>query len=121
MSYSIKHYLKSNTFKNKNVIVTGAIGSIGKEVVKKLLECGANIVGFIHNKSNNNDLFFEYIKTNKLHYITTELKYGQKVTEQFKEAMITLKGKLDILICCHGKFFYGNNIYIQMLIFLMKI
>ena len=110
MSDSIKNYLKSNTFKNKNVLVTGANGAIGTEVVKKLLECGANVVGFIHNQNINNDYFFQYQKTNQLHYITTELIYGQKVTEQFKEAMIKLKGKLDILICCHGKFFPGNVI-----------
>jgi Tropinone reductase 1 len=110
MSDSIKNYLKSNTFKNKNVIVTGANGAIGSEVVKKLLECGANVVGFIHNQSENDDFFLEYKKSNKLHFITTELKYGQKVTDQFKEAMIKLKGRLDILICCHGKFFYGNVI-----------
>ena len=110
MSDSIKNYLKSNTFKNKNVLVTGANGAIGTEVVKKLLECGANVVGFIHNQNINNDYFLQYQKTNQLHYITTELIYGQKVTEQFKEAMIKLKGKLDILICCHGKFFPGNVI-----------
>ena len=107
---SLKNYLKSNTFKNKNVIVTGATGSIGSHVVQKLLQCGAKVVGFIHNQNKVVDYFQQYIKTNQLKFITTELKYGFKVTEQFKQAMIELKGKLDILICCHGKFFAGNVI-----------
>ena len=107
---SLKNYLKSNTFKNKNVIVTGATGSIGSHVVQKLLQCGAKVVGFIHNQNKVVDYFQQDIKTNQLKFITTELKYGFKVTEQFKQAMIELKGKLDILICCHGKFFAGNVI-----------
>ena len=110
MSNTVKKYQKSNTFKNKNVIVTGANGSIGSQVVTKLLQCGAKVVGFIHNQNKNIDYFSQYIKTNQLKFITVELKFGHKVKDQFKEAMIELKGKLDILICCHGKFFAGNVI-----------
>ena len=106
----LRSYLKTNTFKNKNVIVTGATGSIGTQVVKKLLLCGAKVVGLIHNRDKINDNFQEYVKSNQLKYIVTELKYGQKITENFKEAMVELKGRLDILICCHGKFFGGNLI-----------
>ena len=110
MSNTVKKYLKSNTFKNKNVIVTGATGAIGSQVVEKLLLCGAKVVGFIHNQNDDIDNFQQYTKTEQLKFITTELKYGHKVTEQFKEAMLVLKGRLDILICCHGKFFAGNVI-----------
>ena len=110
MYNSMKSYLKSNTFLNKNVIVTGACGAIGSRVIEKLLECGAKVIGFMHNQNNFNDNISEYIKKNKLKFIKTEIKYGQKVTEHFKEAMIELKGRLDILICCHGKYFAGNVI-----------
>ena len=110
MSFPLRNYIKNNSFKNKNIIVTGATGAIGTEVIKKLLECGAKVVGFIHNKNKIDDNFQEYVKTNQLKYIVTELKYSQTITDNFKEAMIELKGKLDILICCHGKFFTGNVI-----------
>ena len=33
-----------NDLKNKNIIVTGASGGIGNSIVKKLNECGANIL-----------------------------------------------------------------------------
>ena len=59
---SLKNYLKSNTFKNKNVIVTGATGSIGSHVVQKLLQCGAKVVGFIHNQNKVVDYFQQYEK-----------------------------------------------------------
>ena len=107
-SNSISNYLKSNIFKNKHVIVTGATGAIGSEVVKKLLECGAIVVGFVHDQNKVSEYFVKTTKKNQLFYIASELKFGQKVTEQFKEAMIKLQGKLDILICCHGKYFEGN-------------
>ena len=45
---SIRNYLKSNTFKNKNVLITGAAGAIGSEVAHKLLLCGVKIVGCVH-------------------------------------------------------------------------
>ena len=105
---SIKKYLKSNSFKNKNAIVTGAMGAIGSQVVKFLLECGATVVGFIHNQNIIDNFFQNYINSKKLTYIKTELKHGQKTIEHFKNAMIELKGKLDILICCHGKFYEGD-------------
>ena len=33
-----------NDLKNKNIIVTGATGGIGNSIIKKLNECGANIL-----------------------------------------------------------------------------
>ena len=32
-------------FKNKNVLITGASGGIGKELVKKFVSLGANVLG----------------------------------------------------------------------------
>ena len=105
---NINNYLKSNTFKNKRVIITGATGAIGSEVVKKLLTCGAKIVGFVHSVDKISPEFNYYIKNDQFKSIQIDLADSPKITEKFKDAMLYLKGKLDILIMCHGRFFGGD-------------
>ena len=105
---NINNYLKSNTFKNKRVIITGATGAIGSEVVKKLLTCGAKIVGFVHSIDKIGPEFNYYIKNDQFKFIQIDLADSPKITEKFKDAMLYLKGKLDIVIFCHGKFFGGD-------------
>ena len=107
-SLNISSYLRTNTFKNKNVIITGASGAIGSEVVQKLLLCGAKILGFIHKQNKINPILVDYLKINQIQFIQIDFKDCDKITEKFKEAMIFLGGKLDILIFCHGKFFAGD-------------
>ena len=110
MSFSEDIFKEYETFKNKNAIITGATGTIGTEVTKKLLELGVNIVGLIHNISNINPNFQQYIKNGKLKYIQVEFKNGKNITENFKQALLFLKGRLDILICCQlsRKIFRGK-------------
>ena len=95
-------------FKNKNVMITGATGAIGFQLTKRFLEYGANVVGLIHDESKINQFFEQYVQIGQLKYIEVELKYGAKINESFKQAMLFLKGRLDILVCCHGKYFEGN-------------
>jgi NAD(P)-dependent dehydrogenase (short-subunit alcohol dehydrogenase family) len=105
---SIRNYLKSNTFRNKNVIITGAAGAIGSETVHKLLLCGAKVVGFVHKQNKINPYLVDFIKTKQLQFIQIDFNDCPKITEKYKEAMLYLGGKLDILIFCHGKFFGGD-------------
>ena len=95
-------------FKNKNLMITGATGAIGSQLTKRFLEYGANVVGLIHDESKINQFFEQYVQIGQLKYIEVELKYGAKINESFKQAMLFLKGRLDILVCCHGKYFEGN-------------
>ena len=105
---SINNYLKTNTFKNKNIIITGASGAIGSEVIKKFLLCGAKIVGLVHSLNKISQDFNHFIANDQLNFIQLDLNTSPKITEKFKEAMLYLKGKLDILVCCHGKFIAGG-------------
>ena len=108
MSLTNDNFTEYDLFKNKNAIITGATGTIGTQVTKKLLDLGVIVVGLIHDKSKINPNFQEYMNKGKLIFIISEFKYGKNITENFKEAMLFLKGRLDILICCHGKYFEGN-------------
>jgi len=105
---TINNYLKSKVFINKNVLITGATGGIGSEVLKKFLLCGSKVVGLVHNLNEINRELINYQKSNQLHFIQIDFNESQKITEKFKEAMMYLCGKLDILIFCHGKFFGGD-------------
>ena len=107
-SSPINNYLKSQTFKNKNIIITGATGAIGSEVVQKFLDCGAKILGFIHHQNKINPDLGDYIRNGQLQFIQLDFNDKPKITEKFKDAMIFLKGRLDILVFCHGKFFGGD-------------
>ena len=104
----LNNYLKSHIFKNKNILITGATGGIGCEVVKKFLLCGAKIVGLVHNLNKINPKLSNYVKANQLHFIQIDFNDSHKITDKFKEAMMNLCGRLDILIFCHGKFFGGD-------------
>ena len=104
----INNYLKSSFFKNKNIIITGATGAIGSEVLKKLLLCSAKILGLVHNINKIDPDLNNYVKNEQLKYIQLDLNDKEKITERFKESIFFLKGKLDILIFCHGKFLGGD-------------
>ena len=119
-SLNISSYLRTNTFKNKNVIITGASGAIGSEVVQKLLLCGAKILGFIHKQNKISPILVDYLNSNQIQFIQIDFNDSQKITEKFKEAMIFLGEKLDILIFCHGKF-VARDVRNKKLIILTKI
>ena len=108
MEAKISNYLKSHIFQNKNIIITGATGAIGSEVLRKLLLCGAKILGLVHNMNKINPDLNKYVKNEQLKYIQLDLSDKPRITEKFKESIFFLKGKLDILIMCHGEFMGGD-------------
>ena len=57
---TINNYLKSKVFINKNVLITGATGGIGSEVLKKFLLCGSKVVGLAHNLNEINRELINY-------------------------------------------------------------
>ena len=95
-------------FTGKNIILTGATGTIGSEVLKQLLEYGAHVIGFIRNKENIPENLNEFIESGMLSFLTIDFNEVNKIKEIFQEAMMNFGGKIDVLIFCHGKFFPGN-------------
>lgn len=99
------HYRNKKCFLNKNIIVTGPTGAIGSEVTRSLLLSGAKVVGMVHNQSKLSQDIAEH---KNFSYVTLDFESRIKIAEKFKDAMLALRGKLDILIFCHGKYFSGN-------------
>ena len=106
---SLRNYIKSGYFKDKNIIITESTGAIGSEVLYKLLKCGSKIVAFYNESIPNLKELSEYINTSKLKFIQLDFeKISTKLNDKFTEAITILGGILDILIFCHGKFLQGD-------------
>ena len=81
--------------KNKNIIVTGASGGIGNSIVKKLYECGANILasGTKIEKLEKFKSDFSNIKILKF-----DISKSEKIEKFIDDATNELGGNLDCLI-----------------------
>ena len=84
-----------NNLKNKNIIVTGASGGIGRSITKKLIESGANIVatGTKVEKLEKLKLEFKDIKI-----LQFDISQGEKIEEFIENATNELGGNLDCII-----------------------
>ena len=84
-----------DNLKNKNIIVTGATGGIGNSIVKRLNDCGANIVA-----SGTNDEKLEKLKSNfdKIKILKFDISKIDEVEKFIDNATTELNGKLDCII-----------------------
>ena len=84
-----------SNLKNKNIIVTGASGGIGRSITKKLIESGANIVatGTKVEKLEKLKLEFKDIKI-----LQFDISQGEKIEEFIDNATNELGGNLDCII-----------------------
>ncbi len=84
-----------NDLKGKNVIITGASGGIGNSIVKRLNDCGANILasGTRIEKLDELKSEFKNIKTLKF-----DISKSEKIEEFIDNATNELKGNLDCIV-----------------------
>ena len=81
--------------KNKNIIVTGASGGIGNSIVKKLNDCGANILASGTKIEKLNDLKSKF---DKIKILKFDISQADKIEEFVENATDELGGKLDCII-----------------------
>ena len=110
---STNYFLSSdnNCFKDKHIIITGATGGIGSILTETLYNLGASLLLISHNeeklKSKFHTLLFsrpQNIISHQPLYEIIDLENPKQITLQFPSIMKKLKGRLDILIMCHGKY-----------------
>ena len=84
-----------NDLKNKNIIVTGASGGIGNSIVKKLNDCGANILASGTKVEKLEDLKskFKNIKTLKF-----DISQIDEIEEFVDKATNEIGGNLDCIV-----------------------
>ena len=81
--------------KNKNIIITGASGGIGNSIVKKLYECGANILA-----SGTKTEKLEILKSNfeNIKILKFDISDSEKIENFIDDATNELGGNLDCLV-----------------------
>jgi 3-oxoacyl-[acyl-carrier protein] reductase len=107
---SIDYFSKEGSFKGKNIVITGAYGGIGSLVTEALLRCGARVIAVGRNEKKMLTKFEKYArdKDYSFGYELINLEDPPGITRGFKSIMLKLKGKLDVLIMCHGQFKVGK-------------
>jgi len=89
--------LQDNILKNKNVLITGATGGVGKELCSQFKENGANL--FITCKNSNK--IQTIAKELECEYIKTDFNTG---IEELTSSIRNTIGSVDILVNCAGVF-----------------
>ena len=94
----------SSILKNKNCLITGATGGIGKHIVNLLVEQECNL--FLTSKNNTKlKNFYKSLKTKnlKINYAPADLNSSLEINKLIKKVR-TKFSSIDILINCAGIF-----------------
>jgi 3-oxoacyl-[acyl-carrier protein] reductase len=84
-----------NSLKNKNIIVTGASGGIGRSIVEKLHENGANILATGSRIEKLEELKKKF---NNIKILKFDISQHQKIEEFINNATEKLGGSLDCIV-----------------------
>lgn len=125
--------MKNNFFKNKNILVTGASGSIGSEIVRKLLKINCRVVRAMSNDENGiynlissieKDKIISFnnsMKKNKIRYLIGDVRDFKRNLEASKNIDIVIHAAAmkHVPICeynfdeTHKTNFYGTKMLIN--------
>ena len=98
--------MNSNILENKNCLITGATGGLGKEIAVELVKCGCNL--FLTGKQEKKleklkgDIN-QYIKNNSVQYQHTDLLNSNELNYLIKKIRAKFNS-IDVLINCAGIF-----------------
>ena len=109
-------YLKKYNLKNKNILITGAAGTLGKQFSFALLEAGARVIITDRKEKKIKHLFNSILKKSKkksVKYFTMDVSSENSIKNVLKN-LEKSKIKIDVLInnaCYNPKFEsnYENN------------
>ena len=84
-----------NDLKNKNIIVTGASGGIGNSIIKKLNDCGANILASGTKIEKLEELKSKYKNVKILKF---DISKSDEIEKFVENASVELGGNLNCLV-----------------------
>lgn len=102
MDYSLNYFQSEQQFNGKNIIITGATGGIGSILVEKLVKLKANVLAVGRSETKLTSKFQSLVKFQNFQISICNFEEAKEITKAFKEMMVKLEGKLDILLICHG-------------------
>ena len=107
---SIQHFGKvcNNSFKDKNVLITGATGGIGSKVTQALAQLGANIIATTRYQERIFESLGNLTKSNNFNYEVINLENPKAIRDGFVKIMKKFDGRIDIIIICHAIFKVGG-------------
>lgn len=108
---SIDYYSNNNCFWKKNILITGATGGIGSLLMCTLVNLGAKVIALVRDTKK----LLEILEKNNINkdsvlYERFDFRLDHQYRETFTNIMLKLKGKLDIMLLCHGCFEKGEII-----------
>lgn len=110
MVESVEHYgsNKTNCFKGKNILVTGATGGIGSLVTSNFIQLGAKVIGTVRNTKKVVDVLGKVSKHDSFDYEIINFENPQSINLGFLNIIKKFQGRLDIVVICHGNFHAGG-------------
>ena len=98
--------LREKIFEEKNCVVTGATGGLGKQIAIELAQAGCNLFLTGRNEEKLREFKKELEKENqkiKIYYISADLRKTEKINELI-DAIGKKFSSVDILVNCAGNF-----------------
>ena len=75
--------MKRFFWKDKNVLVTGATGFIGSNLVRELLKKGAHVFALTHGHSRKENSYFSLSEKKKIHFIQADVRDYEALAQVF--------------------------------------
>jgi 2-deoxy-D-gluconate 3-dehydrogenase len=96
----------SNVFdlSNKNAIVVGGCGDLGRATVHALVEAGAKVfvIELCEAIENSKIHFKDFVQRKKVEFTAADIRDRKQITESFQKALKFCGGQLDILVNSAG-------------------
>ncbi len=107
---SIEYFttINTNSFKGKNVLITGATGGIGSKVTTTLIQLGANVIATTRKRENIRSALGKVEANKNFDFEIVNFENPMNIRQSFINIMKKFEGKLDMVIICHAIFKAGG-------------